>query len=167
MRRGAAQEKIDADIPTEGSNQKVRIVPEPREPTPEERPGAQWSIPRRRDLPQNAQRRVPGAIEPLKAQGPVIVTPTGAGYGGKRTWEPNAPPEPPEAGPTVGNGTPYKRGGTNLVGKPKQPTQTPEWMEHQEASNTSHYQQVLDDPASTAVEKEAARRALNMDYPGR
>jgi hypothetical protein len=105
MRRGAAQEKIDAGIPTEGSGQKVAVLPEPREPLPGDKPGSQWSVKRRTDLVGNAKRGQPGATDVIKNQRPVVLEPReGTGYGGPRQWDPNAPPEPPEAGPTVGKG---------------------------------------------------------------
>lgn len=118
MRRGREQEKIDAGTATEGSSQKVIRIPEPNPVPPGENPNNQQSVPRRTTLVQNAKRGKEGAgLQLNQIHGPTLYEPRGSGYGGPRTWDPNAPPEAPEAGPTVGNGKPIvpSKSGPNKV----------------------------------------------------
>lgn len=65
----------------------VSVYPEPREPLPEDRPGAMWSIKRKSILPGAAMRGAPGAGDVLRNLGqPIIYTPReGVGYPGPKS----------------------------------------------------------------------------------
>lgn len=135
MRRGHDEEAATG-TPTEGSTQRVTRVPEPNPVPPGEDPNNQQSVPRRTTLVQNAKRGKEGAGTQLnQIHGPVLYEPKGAGYGGERGWDPNAPspvaPPPPEAPPesqTVASSKPLvqQQAGPNKVGAAPQSNLTPE-----------------------------------------
>jgi hypothetical protein len=95
-----------------GGRNGVGLFPEPREPLPQDRPGAMWSVKRQSTLPAAALRGAPGAGDVLRNLGkPVLFEPReGTGYGGPRQEYSSVGPEPqpPTGEIPAGNQTPFE-----------------------------------------------------------